>query len=64
MVIGDILDNCPIVPNADQTDTDGDYLGDDCDNCIEFPNSDQADLDGDGSGNRCDNDDDNDGVCE
>ena len=64
MVIGDIFDNCPIVPNTDQSDVDNDFVGDDCDNCIDFSNSNQADLDGDGSGNTCDKDDDNDRVCE
>ena len=64
MVTDDIRDNCPVIPNAHQTDVDLDGLGDACDNCIDFPNSDQADLDGDGFGNICDDDDDNDRVCE
>jgi len=27
----DLVDNCPLDPNADQTDSDGDTLGDACD---------------------------------
>ncbi|MEE2755344.1 MAG: thrombospondin type 3 repeat-containing protein [Myxococcota bacterium] len=31
-------DNCPLIPNADQTDTDTDSRGDPCDFCPERPN--------------------------
>jgi len=31
-------DNCPLVPNPDQTDSDGDGAGDACDNCPLVPN--------------------------
>jgi hypothetical protein len=70
-------DNCPLVSNADQLNTDGDSLGDACDpdddndgvddstdNCPILANANQADNDGDGVGDACDADDDNDGVAD
>ena len=30
----DDVDNCPVVPSPDQTDTDGDGIGDVCDSCV------------------------------
>jgi Ca2+-binding RTX toxin-like protein len=67
-------DNCRIVPNPDQTDTDGDGHGDVCppvdsdadgvidedDNCDLAPNPGLSDLDGDDRGDACDRDDDGD----
>lgn len=62
-------DKCPINPNPDQTDTDGDRLGNACDpdddndgvldgtdNCPIHSNPDQTDTDLDGAGNACDTD--------
>ncbi|TNF38479.1 MAG: lamin tail domain-containing protein, partial [Deltaproteobacteria bacterium] len=47
-------DNCPLDPNADQADGDGDGVGTACDNCPAVSNVDQIDLDADGIGDACD----------
>ncbi|MEM6990071.1 MAG: thrombospondin type 3 repeat-containing protein [Myxococcota bacterium] len=73
----DDIDNCPIDPNDDQADGDGDGVGDLCeadgdgdgviddlDNCPDTANDDQSDIDGDGDGDPCDDDDDGDGVLD
>ncbi len=65
--VGDVADNCPLVANADQTDTDGGGAGDACDedddgdtvldsvdNCPVVANDDQTDTDEDGLGDPCD----------
>lgn len=64
--IADASDNCPVIPNADQDNTDGDMYGDACDgdddgdfkfdeddNCPFVANADQKDSDGDGVGDAC-----------
>ena len=48
----DVIDNCPDVATADQTDTDGDGYGDACDLCP--GHDDSADMDGDGIPDGCD----------
>ncbi len=70
------VDNCPLVYNPTQSDTDQDGLGDACDpdadddlilvsdgdNCPLVSNPNQADLDGDGVGDVCDDDQDGDSI--
>ncbi|MGH7290654.1 MAG: thrombospondin type 3 repeat-containing protein, partial [Myxococcota bacterium] len=71
--VPDLTDNCPLVANATQTNTDGDALGDACDldddndavpdltdNCPLVANASQTNFDGDSLGDACDPDDDND----
>ena len=67
---GNVCDNCLLVSNEDQIDTDGDGIGDLCDTCPLINSLDQSDTDSDGMGDLCDtcpldsaNDADADGVC-
>ena len=55
------MDNCPLVTNSDQADTDGDGTGDACDNCPLVANSNQADMNGNKIGDACESDLDGDG---
>jgi len=50
----DAEDNCPEIPNVDQTNSDNDTHGDVCDNCPLVDNEDQLDGDDDGIGDACD----------
>ena len=73
----DDADNCPLVSNADQADTDSDGTGDACsddndgdgvldgaDNCPLVSNADQVDTDSDGTGDACSDDADGDGTLD
>jgi hypothetical protein len=51
----DESDNCPNIPNPNQSDNDEDGFGDACDNCPDVANPGQEDGDGDGIGSACDN---------
>jgi hypothetical protein len=48
-------DNCPMVANLDQTNSDADSHGDACDNCPNTDNENQANGDSDSHGDACDN---------
>lgn len=54
-------DNCRLVSNKDQQNSDTDSFGDACDNCPTVPNIDQKDTDNNGEGDACDEDIDGDG---
>jgi hypothetical protein len=53
--ISDVQDNCPNIPNPQQSDSDEDGVGDICDNCPDISNPDQSDSDEDGIADACDN---------
>ena len=50
----DSFDNCHVVANAAQNDTDADGIGDACDNCVFNNNTFQENVDGDIAGAVCD----------
>jgi len=72
--VPDVTDNCLLLYNPGQVNTDGDAQGNDCDSDDDndgapdttdvFPldPTESADADGDGTGNNADTDDDNDGI--
>lgn len=77
-VLPSVLDNCPLVANVGQADSNSNGVGDACDpmtldgdsdgvvdaldNCPGDANADQLNTDGDSEGDACDSDDDNDTV--
>ena len=52
--VPDSSDNCPVTPNVDQLDSDGDAVGDVCDNCHLVSPGVQTDTDQNGVGDACD----------
>lgn len=52
--IADGSDNCPLVANAGQENSDGDSWGDACDNCPNTDNENQADTNENKYGDACD----------
>jgi len=72
----DKLDNCPLIANEDQLDTDEDGAGNACDadddgdgveddvDAFALDKDESVDTDGDGIGNNADTDDDGDGVAD
>ena len=58
----DSADNCRVVTNAAQIDTDDDGIGDACDNCVFNNNTFQENVDGDIAGAVCDANDTDPGV--
>jgi hypothetical protein len=54
--VNNLVDNCPLVPNPDQLNSDLDSLGDVCDNCPYITNQEQSNVDGDSLGDVCDPD--------
>ena len=73
--VADDIDNCPLIPNPDQENNDGDSDGDACDtdddndgvedtldNCPSTSNSEQTNFDGDETGDVCDDDIDGDEI--
>ena len=47
-------DNCPLVANVGQENSDTDTVGDACDNCPSVDNDAQTDSDDNGVGDACD----------
>ena len=55
ILIVDSSDNCIIIANANQRNSDSDTFGNECDNCPYIGNQNQRDSDEDGVGDVCDN---------